>query len=73
MQVFENEGDPPKRGRIILAIIGWTQKSSEAETNSVRANRSGKANSPPLGAGSTESGEVLVFEYVEMIPADPML
>ena len=72
MQVFHTDGDPPRRGRIILAIIGWTQKSSEAETKSVRANRSGKA-IPPLGrAGPTATEDVLDSEYVEMMAEGPI-
>ena len=73
MQVFQTEGDPPSRGRIILAIIGWTQKSSEAETKSVRANRSGKAIPPPGGASSSGSEDVLGSEHVEMMLEGPML
>src|SRR5262249_57961869 len=46
MHVFQTDGDPPSRGRIILAIIGWTQNSSRALTNSVRANSSGKGSTP---------------------------
>src|SRR6266481_4427354 len=73
MQVFQTEGDPPRRGRIILAIIGWTQKSSEAETNRVRANRSGKAIPAPGGAVSSGDLAILVSEHIEMALEGPML
>src|SRR5262245_43335633 len=37
MQVFQTAGEPPKSGKIILAIIGWTQNNSAALTNIVPA------------------------------------
>lgn len=37
MQVFQTEGLPPKSGRRILPVIGWTTKSSEAEAKSAAA------------------------------------
>jgi hypothetical protein len=72
MQVFQTEGEPPRRGRIILAIIGWTQKSSAADTRSVTANKSGTAIPPPGGAGSIGSQNVLVSEHVGRMSAGPM-
>ena len=72
MQVFQTEGDPPRRGKIILAIIGWTQNSSEAETKSVRANSNGNAIPRPEGAGPTGPDDVLVSEHVETMLEGPM-
>ena len=66
MQVFQTDGDPPNKGRIILAIIGWTQKSSVAERNKVRANRRGKATPPPEYAGSAGHEDVLVSIHDEI-------
>jgi hypothetical protein len=34
MQVFQTCGVPPRRGKIILPIMGWTKKSKNALTNS---------------------------------------
>jgi len=42
MHVFQTIGEPPKSGRIILAIMGCTQKSSPALMNMVSANKNGK-------------------------------
>src|SRR5437588_360564 len=55
MQVFQTAGVPPREGRIIFAIIGWTRKSSVALTKRVMANRNAKEGSPRfqrLGKGS---------------------
>src|SRR4030042_2426004 len=41
MQVFQTAGVPPRRGRIILAIISATRKSRPALRKSVRENRAG--------------------------------
>src|SRR4030042_278400 len=41
MQVFQTAGVPPRRGRIILAIISSTRKSRPALRKSVRENRAG--------------------------------
>jgi len=46
MQVFQTAGVPPKRGKIILAIIGWMRNNSVALTNIVTANNQGKDESP---------------------------
>src|SRR5262249_43395031 len=60
MHVFHTPGVPPKRGKIILAIIGWTGKSRVALTKSVTANKTtidvylrlaaslGRARTPPV-------------------------
>jgi hypothetical protein len=40
--MIQTVGDPPRVGRIILAIIGWMQKRSPALTNMVVANRRGR-------------------------------
>src|SRR5436189_88723 len=40
MQVFQTAGAPPNFGRIILAIMGWTENSRAALTNSVTVNHS---------------------------------
>ena len=37
MQVFQTAGVPPSLGKIILPIIGWTKKRSEALENNVSA------------------------------------
>jgi hypothetical protein len=42
MQMIQTAGEPPRMGRIILAIIGWTQNRSPALTNMVTANKTGK-------------------------------
>jgi hypothetical protein len=49
MHVFQTAGVPPKRGRIILAIIGWIKNSSRALTKSVMEKRSGKEKISPRG------------------------
>jgi hypothetical protein len=37
MQVVHTAADPPNHGRIILAMIGWTWKSRNAERKIVAA------------------------------------
>jgi len=39
MHVFHTAGVPPRRGSSSLPIIGWTEKSRQALTSSVRAKR----------------------------------
>jgi hypothetical protein len=43
MQVFQTAGVPPRRGKIILAIMGWTRKSKVALTNKVKAKKNNTA------------------------------
>src|SRR5207302_11197189 len=57
MQVFQTAGVPPREGRIILAIMGWTRKSSVALTNRVMAKSNGKG-VPPLGTVSSASDKL---------------
>jgi len=49
MQVFQTAGDPPNKGRIILANIGSIQKSRVALTNKESAN-SNSTGKPPMVA-----------------------
>jgi hypothetical protein len=48
MQVFQTAGVPPREGRIIFAIIGWTRKSSVALTKRVMPKRNAKEKSPAV-------------------------
>jgi hypothetical protein len=41
MQVIHTAGVPPKRGKIILAIIGSIKNMSAALVNNVKAKRKG--------------------------------
>jgi hypothetical protein len=68
MQVLQTDGDPPNMGRIIFAIIGWTQKRREAEINNVREKRSGKAAPPLEWAGSAGPEDVRISVQAEMRP-----
>jgi hypothetical protein len=42
MHVFQTAGDPPRRGRTILPIIGWMRNSRLALRKSVTAKSRGK-------------------------------
>src|SRR5207237_962932 len=53
MQVFQTSGAPPARGRIILASIGCTRKSSPALTNNVTPKHQTKT--PPPGINRPEA------------------
>src|SRR5262249_26782611 len=51
MQVFQTAGVPPSRGRIILAMIGWTRNRRVALTKSVSAKSSRTGTPPPAAPG----------------------
>jgi hypothetical protein len=57
MQVFQTAGDPPRRGRIILAIIGSTMKTSAALEKTVAA----KSGTAMLRDGATERVAIVMY------------
>src|SRR5262245_21902559 len=61
MQVLQTWGVPPSLGSSILAIIGWTRKSSVALRKSVAANSAGTGTTSGGGrpGGAERYGEVL--------------